>query len=327
MYLRHMSLRNFQGMFKGFARVWTPVLGSSQLGDRPVPVTLAGEKLVLFRGAEGPAALLDRCPHRGVALSLGKVWDGCVECPFHGWRFDGAGRATHVPWNPDAKTQMLGAVPVPVLEMGGLIWIYTAPGVERPEPPPLARLLAPRRRSVVEETLFRTHWTRAMENALDAPHLPYVHRWTIGAGVRGPAERGARMDTTFTPTEYGGRIHWAVDGATSGHQTGSIEFFAPNVMQLRFGDAEGPPTQLLAVVPVDAQHTRMMTILAPGFSVFRVLSTLFGRRLLWEDQHVVESSDPPEVPEVGREVSVRSDRATLAFRKFYDATLRGSVAG
>ena len=311
-------------MFAGFANVWTPVLGSEQLRDRPVPVMLAGEKLVLFRATTGPAALLDRCPHRGVALSLGRVRDGCLECPFHGWRFDGAGQARVVPWNPEAKKDPLRTVALPVLEMGGVLWIHTAPGIERPEPPPLARLLEGRVRSVVRETLFQTHWTRAMENALDAPHLPFIHRWTIGMGVRASADRGARMDTTFTKTEYGGRIAWSVDGATSGPQTGSLDYFAPNVMHLRFGDTEGPPAQLVAMVPVDARRTRVMSILAPGFSLFRFLDKLLGPRLQWEDQHVVESSDPAEVPEPGHELSVRSDRATLAFRRYYDTTLRRS---
>lgn len=313
-------------MFRGFARVWTPVLGSGQLGATPVPVTLAGEKLVLFRGKDGPAALLDRCPHRGVALSLGKVREGCIECPFHGWRFDGGGQVTHVPWNPDARLEKLGTVAVPVLDMGGVIWVYTAPGLERPEPPHLARMLAGRRRSIVQETLFAAHWTRAMENALDAPHLPFIHRWTIGAGVRAAAARGARMDTTYTATEYGGRISWTIDGATSGGQTGALDFFAPNVMHLRFGGDEAVPGQLMAVVPVDGQRTRMISILKPGFSLFRLLSGLIGRRLLWEDQHVVESSDPPEIPVPGQELSVRSDRATLAFRKYYEDVLRGSGA-
>ena len=57
-------------MFEGFANVWTPVILSRSLGaKKPLPVTLAGEKLVFFRDAEGkPRALFDQCPHRGVAL-------------------------------------------------------------------------------------------------------------------------------------------------------------------------------------------------------------------------------------------------------------------
>lgn len=33
-------------------------------------------------------ALLDRCPHRDIALSRGVVKDGVLVCPGHFWRFD-----------------------------------------------------------------------------------------------------------------------------------------------------------------------------------------------------------------------------------------------
>jgi nitrite reductase/ring-hydroxylating ferredoxin subunit len=322
-----MRLFYNQHYFRGFANVWTPILGSSQLRDSPVPVQVAGEKLVIFRSAAGPAALFDRCPHRGVALSLGKVREGCIECPFHGWRFDQAGAAQFIPWNPDARKELLGAVSVPAAEVGGLVWIYTAPGIEAPPLPPLAQLLARRSSSVVKQQVTKTHWSRAMENVLDAPHLPFVHRWTIGAAARAPADRGASMETTFTKTDYGGQIQWSVDGATSGPNQGWIRHYAPNVMQLGFKDDDGSlPEQLLAVVPIDETNTRMVSILAPGFSFFRLLDFLFGSRLSWEDRHVIETHDPPEIPPGADEVSVRSDRGTLAFRKYYDEALRDSYA-
>lgn len=110
-------------MFDGFAHVWTPVTLSRRLKAKPLPVPVAGERLVLFRGADGKVkALLDRCPHRGVALSLGKVTpDGCLECPFHAWKFDGQGKNGGVPLNPDAKRERLFTTSVPAREVGGLV--------------------------------------------------------------------------------------------------------------------------------------------------------------------------------------------------------------
>jgi hypothetical protein len=98
-------------------------------------------------------------------------------------------------------------------------------------------------------------------------------------------------------------------------------------MRLRFpGKQAAVPTQLMAAIPVDARTTRMMSIIAPGPSVFRLVEALFGRRILREDQRVIESSDPPEVPPAGTELSVASDAGVLGFRRYYDRVLRNSRA-
>jgi vanillate O-demethylase monooxygenase subunit len=72
---------------------WHPVLPSTKLRKRPVGVRLAGRHLVLFRGTDArPAALDDVCPHRRMRLSAGSVVGGRLQCPYHGWTFDCAGR-------------------------------------------------------------------------------------------------------------------------------------------------------------------------------------------------------------------------------------------
>ena len=65
-------------------------LSDELAGNRPVvPVTLLGEKLVLFRDDEGNLGLIDRhCPHRGADLCYGRLEDNGLRCPFHGWHFD-----------------------------------------------------------------------------------------------------------------------------------------------------------------------------------------------------------------------------------------------
>ena len=96
--------------FDGFADVWTPVLLRRRLGRRPVRLIVAGEPLALFRDRSGKVgALIDRRPHRGVALSLGRVTpEGTLECPFHGWRFDVAGTNRAVPLNLSGRGQTSG---------------------------------------------------------------------------------------------------------------------------------------------------------------------------------------------------------------------------
>ena len=82
--------------------------------------------LVLFREADGSArALLDRCPHRNVPLSVGRCVGGEVECGYHGWRFDGAGTCVEVPGlAEDRADRAVRRVPAfPVVEQDGMVWV------------------------------------------------------------------------------------------------------------------------------------------------------------------------------------------------------------
>ena len=74
--------------------LWYAILESSQVKPgQPVGVTRMGEKLVLWRDEKGQVTCMsDLCPHRGVALSIGKLVGECVECPFHGFQYDASGR-------------------------------------------------------------------------------------------------------------------------------------------------------------------------------------------------------------------------------------------
>lgn len=316
-------------MFDGFANVWTPVMLANRVGRGPVRTVVADVPIVLFRGAEGRlGALVDRCPHRGVALSLGKVTaDGCLECPFHAWRFDTDGSNRGVPLNPDAKTALLGAQALPIRQIGDMIWIFTAPGAARP-PEPLvpAGLTDPRlSRSYIERT-WRCHWTRAMENMLDSPHVPFVHRRTIGRGMRQRLTPDSRLDVTWEDTPWGGRTRASLDGVAS---EAYLEFHRPNIMSLHI-PIPGKVMDLHApVIPAEAGTTRLVVAGSRSFMRWRVLDVLFGRlnaAIAEEDKAVVESSGPTEVPPPGEERSVPTDRATLQFRRYYYESLRPSTA-
>src|ERR1700730_9804852 len=77
---------------------WYVAVAWSGLGAEPIAARILDQDLVLFRGSDGtPHALLDRCCHRGVRLSLGKMTDGHLACGYHGWRYDGTGRCVHIP--------------------------------------------------------------------------------------------------------------------------------------------------------------------------------------------------------------------------------------
>ncbi|WP_438008875.1 aromatic ring-hydroxylating dioxygenase subunit alpha [Sorangium sp. So ce321] len=319
-------------MFEGFARVWTPVEVAGRLGSKPLAVRVAGEDVVLFRGAGGrAAALVDRCPHRGVALSLGRVGqDGCIECPFHGWRFDGAGACREIPLSdvPPEKRGRHAATALPVRELGGLLWLFTGPDAEgEGEPHVPDGLLDPRLSRSVHAQDWSTHWTRAMENMLDFPHLPFVHRSTIGRDMRRALRPGSVMHVDTAETPSGMQVHaWLDDQEQKGVR---LDWVRPNGMVLRINIPGRDLRIHVFCTPIDAARTRMLLITTRDFGRYNPLmrlSALFNRRILLEDRAVVESSRPAEVPEAHEEVSVATDRATLVFRRYYHRELRGSRA-
>ena len=54
----------------------------------PAEVDVDGVPLVAVRRGTTVDVLADRCTHRGAPLHEGPIVDGCIECPWHGSRFD-----------------------------------------------------------------------------------------------------------------------------------------------------------------------------------------------------------------------------------------------
>jgi phenylpropionate dioxygenase-like ring-hydroxylating dioxygenase large terminal subunit len=66
---------------------------------KAVGFTALGENLVAWRDRDGtPNVVHDRCPHRSIKLSVGRIFDGQLQCILHGLRFDGEGHCVMVPW-------------------------------------------------------------------------------------------------------------------------------------------------------------------------------------------------------------------------------------
>jgi phenylpropionate dioxygenase-like ring-hydroxylating dioxygenase large terminal subunit len=178
-------------------RHWYAACFTHELGRRPLGRVVHGVPMALFRdGAGVAAAVLDRCPHRNVALSLGRCAGGELQCAYHGWRFDRSGACRAVPGLVDTITDRPARrVDVfPAMERDGIVWVV--PSADPPvhdQPPPLphvgARGYATIRRTVrMDGSLYA-----AVENALDVPHTSFLHRGLLrGRHERVPVEATVR---------------------------------------------------------------------------------------------------------------------------------------
>lgn len=316
-------------MFEGFARQWTPLVPLTRLSAKPARLRVAGQDLVVWRAPDGEVGvLLDQCPHRGVSLALGTARpDGSLACGFHGWEFGPDGACRHIPFNPGARRERFDARALPVVVAGGFVWVFT--GFE----PTGGALAGPVCSDVLDRAdLVRfdhveewdCHWTRAMENMLDFPHLPYVHRTTIGRFVRAKQHRHSRLRFDLENTDYGFRF-----GARLDHHEPSahLSWWRPHGMSL---DTVPEPRMMrlhVWCVPVDRLRTRMILTSVRNFAMSPAASPAFDRlnvTILRQDRAVVESSQPTVVPGGTSERSVPTDRPTLRFRTFYHRRLAES---
>ena len=128
--------------FAALRSCWHPVGFAAEFADQPKRVRLLGEDLVVWRDSAGAAHVLrDLCIHRGTALSLGRVVEDQLMCPYHGWRYR-ARRPLHA--HPAARGPVTGArqgarrrIPMPGSSYG-LIWVaIDEPRWDLPELPEL----------------------------------------------------------------------------------------------------------------------------------------------------------------------------------------------
>ncbi len=188
-------------------RAWYALALSDEVRARPLRRTLYGAPIALFRDASGQVgALQDRCPHRSVPLSGGEVVDGCLQCPYHGWRFAADGRCVEVPGllrqgGDDARRAAVHAV----REQEGVIWVWGEANAAPTDAPRSLAAPGPGYSEVRRVVDFPGSLWATAENALDVPHTAFLHRGLFrGAGARNDIEAVVTRDETSTTAHYHG---------------------------------------------------------------------------------------------------------------------------
>ena len=171
---------------------WYPVACLRDLDPaRPSAFTLLEADLVLWydRAAQRWRAFADACPHRLVPLSDGRLNDaGELECPYHGWSFNGAGHCTAIPQAEPAAAATACASPrsrcrsYATATGQGLLFVFAgdperATAVPLPLVPPLEEpgwLVQDTFRDLPMDALT------LLENVLDVSHVPFTHHRTVG---------------------------------------------------------------------------------------------------------------------------------------------------
>ncbi len=274
---------------------WHIACAANKLKTKPLSVTVFAQHLVLGRDENGQAfALEDRCAHRNMPLSCGRVVDGTIQCPYHGWQHNSSGQVSHIPAIPD-EAQSPGQFKIksyPCYEQQGYVWVCLSDQATQTAPPEFPHINTPGWHSFRMQTRFQATPENCLENFLDVPHATFVHkRWfrspqaqKIQAKVTALAD-GAVAEYLHEP-----RKQSLVFGLLSNHQssmTHTDRFIAPSMSRVdyRFSDQRHYIISSFCT-PVNAEETEVYTVISYRYPylgwlvrlVFEPLSRLIIRQ-------------------------------------------------
>ncbi len=319
-----------------FINFWYPIaLTTDVKDDEPFRTELLGVKVVAFRDEEGAAHVLsDTCVHRGGSLGKGWVKDGCVVCPYHGWRYQGDGVCATVPsLGYDAKPPARAKVDsYPVQEKYGIVFAFMGdlPEEERPplqEIPDFGQEGWRANPIVVREN--EIYYERRIENSLDPSHNEFVHPTHGYSGEKGDYRV---KDYEVEDKPYGCGFTLEMD--SSDYKDGTINKIretAGTTIASTFVHGPSAGTTLIHLTetrwfhqygysaPIDENRTRSFFInmrnclLEPEYD-----ERIHERNMAIGDQDrdVLGELEPVRTPESNtREVLMPADRAILRFRE------------
>ena len=315
-------------VYRAMRRFWHPVMYAAELGDRPQPVVLLDERLVVVRLGDRLSCFPDLCVHRGTALSLGSVEDGELRCAYHGWTYGADGVCTQiparfgntVPSRARLKTHM-------VQEQQGLIWVCLDPDPHFPLPV-FPEWDDPRFRvATIPSYDWSCSATRRVENFVDFAHFPWIHDGVLASREHpevpdhpvwreGPELRfeGVRMEPEAA-------METKATGDGPGDSRTEYRLFMPFTIWLHQIYEDGKEFILfMSASPVGRADTRSFTFNARNYALDDPDDAFieFQELIVGQDRPVAESQRPEELPmDLSAELHIRGvDKISLEYRKW-----------
>lgn len=322
-----------------YINFWYAMALGADVGTTPVKRRVLAHDFAIFRDGSGKAHVLsDTCIHRGGMLSGGKVKGDELQCPYHGWRFDGGGACKAIPslgkGSPVPPRAKVDAYPT--VEKYGIIFAFLGDLAES-ERPPLMPVPEWEQSGWRSPPPINYHWNanyeRCIENGLDPAHNEYVHPTH---GFQGEREEEYKVnDLRLQHTPWGdGFMHtfkappgknWLLRliRPTEGDLEAGTGFHGPNAMWTYIHITPKMWVhQYVWDTPVDERHVSTFLVSVRNFATAR----FFDRKMMSrnvavanQDKVICENLQPVVTPDsTARELMVPADKVIMMYRNALD---------
>ena len=255
--------------------------------------SLLGEWLAIFRGNDGKvSALQDKCLHRNAQISRGKIVDGNLQCPYHGWTYSQSGQVVHIPsMGPQHKPGSKCAKTYQVIEQEGYIYVRLSAENWNIKPFSMPCHGFKGYTTIRLQNLFKNNVTNCAENFVDIPHTTFVHpkifrdakHEKFGAHIQ--RENGSVKVTYKNETKNFGWFSWFLN--PSGEEIGHTdEYFVPNITSVNY--YFGGKNHFIITsqsIPLNEEETLVYTDLTYNYGIWTKISRPLVR---WQAQTIID---------------------------------------
>lgn len=304
--------------------------------ERPRKVQMLGQQFALWRGNDGEIRCVSNtCTHRGGALGDGRVRGDCVECPYHGWTFQGDGSCLRIPsLGVGARIPERTRVDAyPVEEQYGLVWVFLGdlPAQERPPIIDIPEWDDVAWRCITLTDDWKIDYKRSVENTLDPAHNEFTHPTHGFLGVK---EDYRVADVKLQDREWGTGFMGPMDSPAlpqkdmqqaSGREEG-VTFagsgnHGPNCTWTFIHISESMKMHNYVLhTPITEKYDRWYLIAARNSLLDERHDQIIADRSMYvaeQDQYVLEPMHPTITPRTNKhEFLVPADRAIGRYREY-----------
>lgn len=277
-----------------FLTTWYFLSSSKTLKrNQALRIQIDGVFFVVFRTNSGRVcAIEDRCLHRHVPLSSGRVKGERIVCPYHGWQYTADGCVALIPaLGEEGGLPQCRLKSLEVFESQGFVW-GRSEGDGQAQPPVFVHFEEKGWTSFVMHSTFEAGVEACLENFLDCPHAAFVHRYWFRTPTARPVRAvfqslsdGAQVEYFEEPREKS--VVWRLLAPAKGDMRHTDRFIAPSISRVDYEFPSGLAYVITShCTPVTANRTQVVTVISFK-SRFGWLTQLFfrplSRRILQQD--------------------------------------------
>lgn len=277
-------------------KAWHPIAWSGDLKRKPIAAVVLNQDVVAFRDETGvPHVMVDRCPHKGVKLSPGRCTKNGIECPYHGWIFNGNGEVVFIPSLAEGDKKPQCRIPrYTTVEQQGTVWFTFSDEPYEPQPPMW---------HFYENHSFTTiidmdcEYVRLMENLVDNPHAGYIHQGLLRGKPSSPVTSIIRETNTGVHIQTIGEkarrsLVYNIFGERDRDIYHTEEYIAPNIIRTIFSHSDSThASSQFVCIPVTERKTRVFYRITLDFFCARAFIPLFKLivdKIIRQDRDILE---------------------------------------